>query len=116
MSSSCSRLCLRGGRLETRRCRNGDKGAAANGEKRKAGDRAHGAGNPEGGAVVAEAGADGAGAEGGERRAKLVARGNPAVDHAGVLASEGLTGEPDRRRHRGDPVETIEDREPAEAV
>ena len=68
-------------------------------------------GRDEGRLVVAEPGAGGAGAPGGDGGAELVGAEDPAEDDADVLASERLGRDRDRRRHGRDPVEPVEDDE-----
>src|SRR6266850_4073119 len=85
-------------------------------QKRGAGQHAQHAGDPEGHLVVAEGGTNRAGAKRGERRADLVARADPSVDDAGVLAPEGFAGQAHGRWDGRNPVETIEHREPSEPL
>src|SRR5688572_8698500 len=79
-------------------------------QERKTREDAQEPGNPECQLVVAKRRPDRAGTEGRHRRAELVARANPPVDHTRVLAAEGLVGETYRRWNRGNPVEAVEHR------
>src|SRR5205085_7865582 len=72
--------------------------AASQREEGETGRDTQHAGNPEGRPVVANDRAHGAGAKRRERRTQLVARANPAVDDAGVLAAERFAGQLDRGR------------------
>ncbi len=79
------------------------------------GEDGYGAGDDEGGEVLAFDLADESGAEGCGGSTELVAGGDPSEDDGGVLVAEDLVGEFEGGGHGGDPVEAVEDGEDAQA-
>jgi hypothetical protein len=68
----------------------------------------------ESGTIVADAGANRAGRERRHRRAELMARADPSVDHSGIFLTECLRRQLDGRGHGRHPIESVENGEGAE--